>query len=186
MRWQAIHSQWWTPSENWWKVCENRQFTTSELSEQFPLIYWTVLYDVITEKLPYQKYCARWVLKVLSKNHKIQWMGSALDFLSQYNAEGETFISKIMTGNVTWLSYIAITLLGKHKISVSVQMGHFWPSSHIAPIWPSDFHLFIKMKKCLGSQCFDDNKCYDKLNATPGDRILYRGDFQIGKILTNA
>ena len=54
------------------KVRENRRFSISELYEQFAQISWTVLYEVVTESLGYQKFCAWWILKVLPKKHKTQ------------------------------------------------------------------------------------------------------------------
>lgn len=41
------------------KVCENRHFTVTELSLEFPRVSQTVLYWVVTEKFRYQKFCAR-------------------------------------------------------------------------------------------------------------------------------
>jgi hypothetical protein len=46
------------------KVRENRRFTISELSHQFPQISRALLHKVITEDLGYWKFCARWVPKV--------------------------------------------------------------------------------------------------------------------------
>jgi hypothetical protein len=43
------------------KICERRRFTISELSCEFPHISRTVLYEIITDRLGYHKFCARWV-----------------------------------------------------------------------------------------------------------------------------
>jgi hypothetical protein len=48
------------------KVRENRRFTISELSHQFPQISRALLHKVITKDLGYRKFCARWVPKVQS------------------------------------------------------------------------------------------------------------------------
>lgn len=88
------------------KVRENRRFTISELSEQFPQISRTVLYEVVTDKLGYRKFCARWVPKLLTEVHKTKRMGSALNFLSRYDAEGEDFLKRIVTGDETWVAYV--------------------------------------------------------------------------------
>lgn len=58
----------------------------------------TVLYNEVTEKLGYHKFCALWVPKVHSENYKTQRMGSALDFHSHYDVEGIMFLSKIKMG----------------------------------------------------------------------------------------
>jgi hypothetical protein len=43
------------------KICERHCFTSSELSCEFPHIWRTVLYEIITDRLEYHKFCARWV-----------------------------------------------------------------------------------------------------------------------------
>jgi hypothetical protein len=43
------------------KICERRRFTISELSCEFANISRTVLYAIITDRLGYHKFCARWV-----------------------------------------------------------------------------------------------------------------------------
>lgn len=55
-RWEKESYQWWTGVQKIdGKVCEDHQFTISELSEQFPQISLTVLYDAVTESLGYPK-----------------------------------------------------------------------------------------------------------------------------------
>jgi hypothetical protein len=44
-------------------ICERQDFTLSEL---------TVLYDIITVRLGYHKFCAMWVLEMLMDAHKTQ------------------------------------------------------------------------------------------------------------------
>jgi hypothetical protein len=43
------------------KICVRRRLTTSEFSCEFPHISRTVLYEIITDRLGYHKFCARWV-----------------------------------------------------------------------------------------------------------------------------
>jgi hypothetical protein len=42
-------------------ICERWRFTISELSCEFPHISHTVLYQTMTNRLGYHKFCARWV-----------------------------------------------------------------------------------------------------------------------------
>jgi hypothetical protein len=70
------------------KIRENRHFTISELSFEFPHISRTVLYEIVTHKLGYHKFCARWVPKMLTDAHKMQRMASALTFLERYCKDG--------------------------------------------------------------------------------------------------
>jgi hypothetical protein len=54
-------------------VRERHRFTTSELSlESHQVSRRTVLYEIVTEKLGYHKFCARWVLssKAATSNTK--------------------------------------------------------------------------------------------------------------------
>jgi hypothetical protein len=60
------------------KMCERCLFTISELSCKFPQISHIVLYKIITVRLGYQKFCARWVPKMLMVAHKMQRMALAL------------------------------------------------------------------------------------------------------------
>jgi hypothetical protein len=63
------------------KICEKECFTISELSCEFPEISYTVLYEIITVRLGYYKFCIRWVPKMPMDVHIMQRMASALTFL---------------------------------------------------------------------------------------------------------
>jgi hypothetical protein len=62
------------------KICERRPLTISDLSSEFPQISRTVLYEIITVRLGYHKFCARWVPKMITGAHKTQRVASALTF----------------------------------------------------------------------------------------------------------
>jgi hypothetical protein len=47
------------------KICDRQRFTISELSCEFPQISCTYLYEIITVRTDYHKFCTRWVLKIL-------------------------------------------------------------------------------------------------------------------------
>jgi transposase len=42
-------------------IYERRRFTISELAREFPHVSRTVLYEIITDRLGYHKFCAVWV-----------------------------------------------------------------------------------------------------------------------------
>jgi len=86
-------------------VRERRRFTISELSLEFPQVCQTVLYETVTKKLGYHKFCARWVPKMLTDVHRTQRMASALTFLQRYHDEGDEFLDKIVTGDETWVKF---------------------------------------------------------------------------------
>ena len=63
------------------KIRENR-FTIMSLSLHFPQISQSLLHEIVSDKLKFQKLCAHWVLKMLTEEHKLKWHASALDFLT--------------------------------------------------------------------------------------------------------
>ncbi|KAG8291263.1 hypothetical protein J6590_064575 [Homalodisca vitripennis] len=65
------------------KTSENRRFTISELSHHFPEISRSLVHEIVTEKLGYHKFCACWIPKVLTDDHKMKRMSSAIDFLTR-------------------------------------------------------------------------------------------------------
>lgn len=88
------------------KVKGNRRFTISALSDEFPLVSRSVLYEIVSERLKYRKLCSRWVPKMLTDEHKTKRLGSALLILERYHEEGDGFLSQIVTGDETWVSYV--------------------------------------------------------------------------------
>jgi hypothetical protein len=63
------------------KICDRRRFTISEYSCEFLQISHSVLYGIITVRLGYHKFCARWVPKMVTGAQKTQKMSSAfVDF----------------------------------------------------------------------------------------------------------
>lgn len=87
------------------KIKENRKFTITDLAHEFPQVSRTVMYEIVTEKLGFHKLCARWVPKLLTERHKKQRMGSALEFCTRYDKDGDQFLSQIVTGDETWVAY---------------------------------------------------------------------------------
>jgi len=88
------------------RVHDDRCFTISDLSLHFPQISRTLLYDIVSSHLGYQKVCARWVPKMVTEEHKKQCVACALTFLMYYHKEGNGILSHIVTGDETWVSHI--------------------------------------------------------------------------------
>jgi hypothetical protein len=63
------------------KRFSNDRFTISELSREFPQISRPVRNEIITVRLGCHKFCARWVLKMLTGVHRMQRMALILTFL---------------------------------------------------------------------------------------------------------
>jgi hypothetical protein len=86
------------------KICENRHFTVTEFSLCYPQVSRTLLFDIVTQKLGYHKFCARWMLKLLTDNHKGQRLGAAITFLDAYHTHGDSLlVVRIVTGDETWV-----------------------------------------------------------------------------------
>ena len=84
---------------------ENRQFTILSLSLHFPQFSCSLLHEIVSNKLKFRRLCARWVPKMRTEEHKWKQQASALDFLTQYSEEGDNFLSRVVTGDETWVSH---------------------------------------------------------------------------------
>ena len=87
------------------KIHENRRFTITEFSLEFPQISRSLLHEIVTEKLGYHKFCARWVPKLLSEDHKKQRMAASLTFLEAYEKDGDPILDRVATGDETWVKH---------------------------------------------------------------------------------
>jgi hypothetical protein len=93
------------------QICERRRFTISELSCEFPQVPSIVLYEIIAVRLGYHKFCARWVPKMLTAEHKTQRMAPASTFfLERYHKDGDEFLNLIVrvTDDETWVSFVNV------------------------------------------------------------------------------
>lgn len=60
---------------------------------------------IIHEHLLYSKVSARWVPKMLTEQHKQARVSACQQLLDRFNAEGETFLQRIVTGDETWVHH---------------------------------------------------------------------------------
>jgi len=88
------------------KIRENRRFTITELSLCFPQISRTLLFEIVSQKLGYHKFCARWVPKLLTDHHKGQRLEAALTFLNAYHTHGDSLLDRIITSDKTWVKHV--------------------------------------------------------------------------------
>jgi len=77
------------------------------------------LHEIVTEKLGYHKFCARWVPKLLSEDHKKQRITSSLTFLEAYEKNGDSLLDRVVTGDETWVKHVTCETK-KH----SMEWGH--------------------------------------------------------------
>jgi transposase len=61
--------------------------------------------DKIIHKLGYSKVCARWVSRSLTEEHKEQRKIICSELLARYEAEGDDFLSTIVTDDETWIHH---------------------------------------------------------------------------------
>ncbi|GBN43872.1 hypothetical protein AVEN_29715-1 [Araneus ventricosus] len=107
-----------------------RNFTISQLSEHLPNISRTVLYETVTGKLGYRKFCARWVPKMLTEIHKTSRMGAALEFLSRYYTNGEDFLNRIVTGG--WVAHVNVETKQQSMVNWSSNPAEESPSNFVS------------------------------------------------------
>ncbi|GFV97322.1 uncharacterized protein TNCV_2038321 [Trichonephila clavipes] len=88
------------------KICENSRFTITTLSLEFPDVSSSVVYKIVTEDLNFKKLCSQWVPRLLTSEHKEKRFAISLDFLIGYKKEGDNMLSRIVTGDKTWVSHI--------------------------------------------------------------------------------
>jgi hypothetical protein len=88
------------------KLVKDGVSQSQNLYVNFKKISLTVLYQIITVRLDYHKFCTRRVPKMLVGAHKMQRM--ALTFLEQYHKDGNDFPNHIIrvTSNKTWVSVV--------------------------------------------------------------------------------
>jgi len=78
----------------------NRRIMTRELCTELNIGF-SVL-ETMVAMLEYCKVCARWVPQVLTQEHKEHCMKVCQDLLNQNEAEGDSFLDHIITGDETW------------------------------------------------------------------------------------
>jgi len=62
-------------------------------------------YQIIHDELGFHKLCARWVPRELTAEHKRKRVEICQRLLDRYNNEGEEFLSRIVTGDETWVHH---------------------------------------------------------------------------------
>jgi len=78
----------------------NRWITTRELCTELNIGCSAL--ETMVATLEYRKVCARWVPRMLTQEHKELRMQNCQDLLNQYEAEGDSFLDRIITGDEKW------------------------------------------------------------------------------------
>src|SRR5215469_651019 len=59
----------------------------------------------MNESLGYKKVCARWVLRLLTKDHRGQRKAITSELLQRYRHKGDDFLLRIVTGDESWFHH---------------------------------------------------------------------------------
>jgi len=80
---------------------QDRRITLDDLCILVPEVSRSTIGKTLTEKLEYQKVCARWVPRMLTEDHQRQRIDSSREFLQRYTDENDNFLDSIVTGDET-------------------------------------------------------------------------------------
>lgn len=81
----------------------DRRITVQHLASQLSVSNGSVC--AMIETLGYSKVCAKWVPRSLTAEHRMQRTTMSADLLERFDAEGEAFLSRIVTGDETWVHH---------------------------------------------------------------------------------
>ena len=77
-----------------WLIRANRRIMIRELCTELNIIFNAL--ETIVATLEYRKVCTRWVPRMLTQEHKEHRMQVCQDLLNQYEAEGDSFLDRII------------------------------------------------------------------------------------------
>ena len=90
---------------------DDRRLTITDLHRQMATEYSYAsisrgsIHTILTRELGMRKVSARWVPRLLTEEHRQARMGAALELLGRYHEEGDDFLSRIVTGDESWVHY---------------------------------------------------------------------------------
>ena len=83
-------------------ILANQRITIDEVAQSLQISFGSAQ-EIIHEILGYNKVSARWVPRQLTEEHKRRRMEICQTLLNRYNNEGEAFLSRIVTGDESWV-----------------------------------------------------------------------------------
>ncbi|KYO21352.1 histone-lysine N-methyltransferase SETMAR [Alligator mississippiensis] len=127
------------------------------------------IHAILHDHLNYQKVCARWVPKQLTDVHKRQRVEVCTQLLQHLQDEGEGFLSRIVTGDETWVH---------HYDPESKRQNMQWkctsspPPKKIHTQPPSGKVLLILFWDCLGPLLVHSMECAVTVNSSTYFHVL--------------
>jgi len=87
-------------------ILENRRVAIDKVANHFEISHGSAC-DIIHNRLGFRKFCAKWVPKELTKEQKNNRLAICQRLLDRYANEGEAFLTRIVTGDETWVHHFA-------------------------------------------------------------------------------
>jgi len=85
-------------------VLANREVVIDDVACSLQISHGSA-YQMIHDEVGFHKLCARWVPRELTAEHKGKRVEICQRLLDRYNNEGEEFLSRIVTGDETWVHH---------------------------------------------------------------------------------
>jgi len=85
-------------------VKENRRVTVKEIAAHLDMSHGSA-HHIAHDVLQFHKVSARWVPRQLTAELKERRVDACHELLKRYEAEGECFLGRIVTGDETWVHY---------------------------------------------------------------------------------
>jgi len=85
-------------------IRENRRVTVKEVASLLVISVGSA-HHIIHDELKSRKVCARWVPKRLTPEIKERRVDACQELLYRYEADGEAFLQRIVTGDETWVHF---------------------------------------------------------------------------------
>ena len=85
-------------------ILANRRITIDELAQSLQISHASAQ-EIVDEILRYRKVSARLVPRQLTKEHKRRRVEICQTLLNRYNNKGEEFLSRIVTGDESWVHH---------------------------------------------------------------------------------
>ena len=83
-------------------ISEDRRMTINDIATRVDVSYGTVQ-TILTQNLEMSRVCARWIPRLLSSENMDQRVSASRSFISRYQREGDSFLSRSITTDETWL-----------------------------------------------------------------------------------
>ena len=77
------------------------------------------MHEIVTENIGYHKFCARWLPKLWSEDHKKPRMATSLTFLEAYEKDGEPLLDRVITRDESWVKHETCEIK-----KLSMEWGH--------------------------------------------------------------